>query len=673
MPEANQDQRDPIDFRPAGAVAGAALPAKSLWDYVRHDYPTYKKLLEAAEDATTADGNVDIAKVLKKIKPGDYGISGLQGGEDPFTNVLVHGSFGASGGPGAHGQIAGPNVKVDPRYSRTPKGEMPPDLSYLSNDAGDLFSDVQARNPEKFRQAIERGKDKVDDWVDDGMTGTDTYGNMKERLRARSKDKKLLDIKARQKAWAAYDKSTTNAKPPKGARPSAQELAKLQDLEGLKGKSVKNFKKFLAKPALSEFFDPKTPTGKADDFLSSVRSDITSKHPAAMEAANNAKRQKLRALAEQFGEKYKNDPRMKALATSLQEQAEQVGVPGPALARSQLFKPKKFETFVPSVLHGGMNPGSNRTNMTPLEYIGFRGLDFEDGPFSPAQWKAYKKDPSVGYGFSTMLRELREQPANYAADIARNRMRPGDMYAHSADNIYRHTSLEGSKLHPGGYYFGPKGTLWMRPKTPVDPKALEALLKAEGVKGYGIGNAALGAIGEITGLSNLAKYVPGFNKVVNTDQCSGHMCGSFPATVYEALGKTKSKFPNAITLPNRVALSGEFEPIIATNKQLLLKQLRMAGGRRMLLGAGAMGLMGGAGYAGTGALQNSVRSALPAPAPAPMPAPKPSFLPPNLRGLGKYAPVAAVGAGGLAALAAAHAWGRSRRKKPTEALSPAPA
>jgi len=660
MPADNQDQKRPIDFRPAGAVAGAALPAKSLWDYVRHDYPAYKKLLEAAEDATTADGHVDVAKVLRTIKPGDYGISGLQGSTDPFTNVLVHGSFGASGGPGAHGQIAGPNVKAHHSVSRTPKGEMPPDLAFLRNDRGDLFSDIEAKDPKRFLNASNRGYE----WADDGTAGTDTYGNTKERLRGRAKE--LAPLQKRQRAWEAYDKSTSNAKPPKDPRLSTEELAKLQRLQKLRSTSVRDFKKFLSRPELQQFAEPKTPTGKADDFLSSVRSDVTAKHPAAIEAANNAKRQKIKSLADLFGEKYKNNPRMKALSTDLMKQVDQVGVPGPAPARSAIFKPKKFETFVPTVLHGGMNTG--RTNMTPLETLGFRGLDFVDGPFSPKQWRAYQKDPSAGYGWSLLMKELRNQPADYAADVARAKMRPGSMYVPEADNVYKHTILEGSRLHPRGHYYGPKGTLWLRPKGPDVGGALDPLLKAEGLKGYAIGNAGLGAIGEITGLSNLAKYIPGFNKNVNT--CDGHMCGSFPATVYEALGKTKSKFPNAITLPNRVAISGEFEPLLATNKQLLLKQLRMAGGRRALLGAGAMGLMGAAGYKATGAIQNAARSAMPAP--APVPTPTPSAMP-SFKGMGKYAPALALGAGGAAALAAAHAWGRSRRKKPDNELGAAPA
>ena len=112
MPASNADQsqnRGGIDIRPVGAVAGASLPAKSLLDYLRHDYPAYRRLLEAAEDATDINGNADLKKILATIQPGDFGLSGLQGGGNP----LVHGSHIGSGGIGAHGQIAGPYVKTD--------------------------------------------------------------------------------------------------------------------------------------------------------------------------------------------------------------------------------------------------------------------------------------------------------------------------------------------------------------------------------------------------------------------------------------------------------------------------------------------------------------------------------------------------------------------------------
>ena len=657
MPPAKQDPRDSIDFRPAGAVAGAALPAKSLLDYFRHDYPTYKKLLEAAEDATDIRGNVDINKVLKTLKPGDFGLSGLQGG-DALTNVLVQGSHAASGGVGAHGQIVGPNVKVKSTLAKTPKGEMPPDLTFLKNEAGEMHAPALAKNRQKFVDAIPTDGNPTHY----GTAGTDTYGNMKEQLQARSKQ--LGDLKARVKAWDAYDKSTSNAKPPKGARPSAQEMARLQKLEGLKGKSVKNFKKFLAKPELKKFFDPKTPTGKADDFLAGIRGDMA-QTPAAQQAANELKKQKLTDLADRLSAKSPANPKLKDIAENLRTQVDSVGVPGPAPAKSKLFKPKQFETFVPTVLHGGMHDTAIHRSGT-VDAIAHH---FQDA-FSPEQYKKFKADPSVPYGFSYLRDALRDNASWKPHDAAVAARRPGAMYGHYSDNLYRHTLNEGSSINPGGWYGGRKGTLYLRPKKGVDPAMLEKLIKQEGLKPYATGNAALGAIGEITGLSNLAKYIPGFNKAVNT--CDSHMCGSFPAKVYEAAGSIKNKFPAAITLPNRVAITEGFEPLIATNKQLLLKQLRTGGGRRALLGAGAIGLMGAAGYNTTGAAQNAVRSAMPKAAPPAVPMPAPSMMP-SFKGMGKYAPVAAVGAGSAAALAAAYAWGRSRRKKPADELSPAPA
>lgn len=657
MPAARQDQRDSIDFRPVGAVAGAALPAKSLLDYFRHDYPTYKKLLEAAEDATDIRGNVDINKVLKTLKPGDFGLSGLQGG-DPFSSVLVQGSHAASGGIGAHGQIVGPNVKVKSTLSKTPKGEMPPDLTFLKNEAGEMHAPALAKNRQKFLADIQVLDEANPTHY--GTAGSDTYGNMKEQLRARSKQ--LGDLKARVKAWDAYDKSTSNAKPPKGARPSAQEMAKLQNLEGLKGKSVKNFKKFLAKPELKTFFDPKTPTGQADDFLAGIRGDMA-QTPAAQQAANELKKQKLTDLADRLGAKSQTNPKLKDIAENLRTQVDSVGVPGPVPAKSKLFKPKQFETFVPTLMHGGMHDTAIHRN-TPLAM-----LAEVPAAFGSEQYKKYKADPTEGYGFSAVRKFYRDNASYKPHDAAVAARRPGAMYGHYSDNLYRHTLNEGSSLNPPGWYWGRKGTLYMRPKKGVDPATLEKLFKQEGLKPYASGNAAVAAIGEITGLSNLAKYIPGFNKAVNT--CDGHMCGSFPAKVYEAAGSIKNKFPAAITLPNRVAITKGFEPLIATNKQLLLKQLRTGGGRRALLGAGAIGLMGAAGYNTTGVAQNAVRSVMPKAAPPIVPMPTPSMLP-SLNNMGKYAPVAAVGAGSAAALAAAYAWGRSKRKKPTGELSPAP-
>jgi hypothetical protein len=93
------------------------------------------------------------------------------------------------------------------------------------------------------------------------------------------------------------------------------------------------------------------------------------------------------------------------------------------------------------------------------------------------------------------------------------------------------------------------------------------------------------------------------------------MCGSLPASFYEAAGSIKNKYPTALTLPNRVAITEGFEPLLATNKQLLLKQLGQGAVRRVAAGAGAIGLMGALGYQGASLAQNAVQRAATAAAP----------------------------------------------------------
>ena len=683
MPADKQDQQRSIDLRPAGAVAGAALPAKSLLEYMR-DYPAFKRMVEMAEDARTAPtakhprGLVNIKKILDNVRTGDYGLSGVQGSSDWFTNTLVGGSNAASGGAGAHGQIAGPNVKVHHNISKTPKGQMTPDLAFLRNDHGELYSPFLAKDREKFIRATEQDVP----WVDTGNRGTGEYGEAKAKLTAAAKQKatKLQQIRAQQKAWAQYDAAggsavSGNVKP-KFSRPSSQALT---DARKQRVGSLGEFRRVLDTLKKHDDFFTKdlTPATQADEFLAGLR------HPASQAAENSAKKQRLTALAEKFKTQAATNPRMKALSNSILDQVDNVGVPGPAFARSTAFKPKKYETFIPTVLHGGMHNNQNVLGAdTPLSHI----AKYIGSAFSPAQFKAYMRGEER-YGPFAMMDWLRDNKALQAKQMQQAKDWPGMMYYHnsgkltnetagrtprfrgagtSADNVYRHTILEGSRMDPAGHYFGPKSTLWMRPNSPVDSAALEKLIKAEGLKPYAPGNAAVGAIGEITGLSNLAKYVPGFNKAT----CQGNMCGSFPAHVYEQLGVLKNKYPASITLPNRVALQG-FTPTVVSNKQLMLKQLRTAGGRRALLGVGAMGLMGAAGYSATGAAQNALSSAV-KPISPPVPVPTPNTMP-SFKGMGKYAPIAAVGAGSLAALAAAHAWGRSRRKKPADELSPTPA
>jgi hypothetical protein len=126
-------------------------------------------------------------------------------------------------------------------------------------------------------------------------------------------------------------------------------------------------------------------------------------------------------------------------------------------------------------------------------------------------------------------------------------------------------------------------------------------------------------------------------------------------------------------LPGKLLLDDGVKIIGVQNKARVISDLlRKTMPRRVALGLGAAGLMGSAGYGAAGLAHNALRGAV-KPVPPPVPVPTPSAMP-SFKGMGKYAPIAAVGAGGLAALAAAHAWGRSRRKQnPDEELSAAPA
>jgi hypothetical protein len=140
MPAQESSSKAPFDYRPVGAGIAALPPGVSLLEYIFREYPQYRKILESAPDATLANGLVDLKKVMKEVQPGDFGLSGLQGGGDLFTNTLVRGSHAASGGPGAHGQVAGPYVRPHWSVTGVPKGELGAPLPYLINDRGELYS-----------------------------------------------------------------------------------------------------------------------------------------------------------------------------------------------------------------------------------------------------------------------------------------------------------------------------------------------------------------------------------------------------------------------------------------------------------------------------------------------------------------------------------------------------
>jgi hypothetical protein len=630
------DQNAPFDYRPVGAVAGASLPTVGLLEYLLREYPQYRKMLEAAPDATLPNGNVDLRKVLTTINPGDFGVSGLQGGGSTFTNALVHGSHGASGGVGAHGQIAGHYVRPHWKITGAEPGELGPALAYLMNERGELYSPEMATNPERFAKRLDA------DALDAGR-GTEQYGYAKERLRSRTAQ--LAKAQARQKAWDTYDKAVRSgdaaAVRPATPRPSANEL---DDLLKSKTRSVSDFKTLLADikknsgntqtghVGTTRTGNPKAvwqtapffegPHTAAKDFERQLQhmTDSASRHEMLARRFDEmgAKNPKLKAIADELRldqptmwDRLAKNLEARGVKTPTQQKTieallQAAGGDASALPRSALFKPKQFETFVPSLLHGGMHANAVQ-GMSPTDYAAFAAADTGEKLWQEGPSSAYKTMREWLADFSNFTKH---QPARDAAQASK---RPQTLFNPSADNVYKHTVAEGSSQNPLGYYragnkeLGHKGTLWMRPKGNIDSDNLLQAFKQEAWKPYNATGAGGTALGEITGLNRLRGL---FGR---GGACTGHHCGSFIPAVYEAAGAAKPGGPVQAVLPNRAALSDIFEPVLVTHKGQMLKDLAKGAFRRTGAGLGAIGLMGAAGYGLTGLGQSFLRGAPKAP------------------------------------------------------------
>lgn len=652
MPAQDSSSSAPFDYRPVGAVAGASLPAASLLEYIFREYPQYRKILESAEDATLPNGLVDLRKVMEKVKPGDFGLSGLQTSEDPFTNVLVQGSHVASGGPGAHGQVAGPYVRPSVNTAPAPKGEMGPPLSFLMNDRGEIYSPEMARDPKKWRKAF------VDSNYDN-MRGADWYGEAKERLRSRTQQ--LSQLKARQRAWNAYDAAVqagNAARPPEVPRPTEQEINKLLQA---KTKAVSGLKRFLgrvnedagktltgemSRTGNRERWTPTSDSGffggprtKARDFDKQLEyiTGRAGRHEALAKrfdelAAKNPKfkqiAQELRMtdgelwdrMARNFEARGAKTPAQKRTIESLFAAAG--GNPN-ALPKSQLFKPKQFETFVPSLLHGGMNTTTKA--LTPIEYA-VRSLfhEYDDAGKNittpsvlSSTYDAWRKGGVKGVqdnindwleGYKYYTNPTRD---SVYAEVARElKQQPQKLVPASGDNVYKHTVAEGSSQNPRGHWraegatMGHKPTLWMRVKDNLRGKFTEQdfLRQARrmGNDPYAAAGAGQTAVSEVLGLNRFRRM---FGR-----GCAGGHCGGGPARMFGRL--LQGQFPGDPNtyLPNRVALSNAFEPVLVTHKAQALRDLTKGFRGRVGAGLGAIGLMGAAGYGLTGLGQGLLRS-----------------------------------------------------------------
>ena len=155
------DNENGVDLRTLGATGGAALPTIGLLEYLFSTLPKYRKLIQDAPDWSTVDGNVDIGKAMRTLRPGDFGVAGLQRSKDgPLVDFLINGSAASSGGPGAHGQMVGPYIQAPYSVANTPKSGKPPALPFLMNERGESYNSSLARNRQKFIYEIAPNTDK---------------------------------------------------------------------------------------------------------------------------------------------------------------------------------------------------------------------------------------------------------------------------------------------------------------------------------------------------------------------------------------------------------------------------------------------------------------------------------------------------------------------------------
>jgi len=564
MPPADQPQ---TDFRPYGAAAGAALPGASLLEYLFRTYPQYRKLIEEAPDWTRADGNVDVARAMKELRPGDFGLAGLQRSKDgPLVDFLIQGSASASGGPGAHGQIVGPYLRTPHRVANVAAGADTRPLAFLMNHNGELFSPALAKNRDKF---ISETVPNAAEYLT-SAGGANRYGLLKEKLRALSGQ-----IKA----------------DPNNAKFTAQ-----------RDRAVQQFKRLLTKErttptggaystGVGEFFT--SPTTQHQDNLAELRQ--------LNNTTGDAAKDRLAALAKQF-ETRGTGTKNKALAEEIRKAIGRVGDPN--RATSKLFKPKAFETFVPALHHGGtMGAGHD-----PLIHW-FTSLP-------PSVQKEVSS--RTGVGLRELRRQLRENVKAVASDRRMVKKNPWSFFTQRfngglTDSVYDDLIKDKSTLAPKGYYFDtPRSTVWARMADNVDEGRLAKQLAVEGAQPYASTGAISAGAKEVMGLNALHRWLPWTQKLplvgTNARTCIGHHCGSYPSAVHAGAGISKSVLPHADVLPSTKLLDKGVKILGVTNKANLLKSMPHMAGRRTLLGLGAMGLMGAAGW-GAGGVANALRSA----------------------------------------------------------------
>lgn len=638
------DAQTTTDYRPYGAAAGASLPTLGVLEYLLKTRPEILRKMKDAPDWTLANGDIDVARAVRTLRPGDFGVAGLQTTNDKHTNFLVRGSAIASGGPGAHGQVVGANLQSPYEWSYLPQSGPTTDLPFLMNERGELYSMDYGENYEKIHDIRARRKawddydaaraagkpatkpdsarpsDKEVKWFVDALTGKDVdaddviipsdhtralgYGKHKETIRYRAR--RILELQKQMGPEEVQRLRSLKPKERKAIRLSkeyspAKEWLQLRKEQGRVSTAKRDgvgavdlFRNYMRRPELRAFFEQQ-PNAEANAALSRV---LRNSAGAATEeaAVRSARLQKLLPLAEQFETR---GPRGKQIAESIRAAVAE----GPKASRLPRFNPKKYETFIPTLHHGG---------------IAGAGIDpyaLTASNIRPAIQEAIEKR-SPSHVLKTLQDTLGENAKLLQQEAEVIRQNPHQIYQphytsinkkNWIDSVFNATAQDGSRMRPAEFADtatygpgGPRATTWARFKTPPPAQKLHEGLARNAASAYAGSHATGAGIKEVLGLNSLRRLIPGLGVSKQSPPCWGNHCGSLPGRVFAETGNIKKpKLPFMDTLPATYLANPDVEIVGIANKARAMKDFSRLARGRVGAGLGAAGLMGALGYGAT--------------------------------------------------------------------------
>lgn len=616
------------DYRPYGAAAGASLPALGVLEYLFKTRPEILRKLKAAPDWTLANGDIDVASALKTLQTGDFGVSGLQSSGDKATDFLVHGSAIASGGPGAHGQVVGRNVQTPHTWSRMAENARTPDLPFLMNERGELYSPRYGKDYKRFQDIRSRQEEwaAYDDarkagkkvpkptgnrpskrelsFFKDLAAGEGTpasahsaldYGRHKETMRGRARQ--LQELKQLQRA-----EQLTPA-----------QAKQLEKLKGAQRNAATRFRRFLRDPNLRAFFDQQ-PTAARDANFETIQR-MADEMAGTPNPAVKARVSRLSDLSRMFEQR--GTQRSQQIADMIQRATTQTPGVRPAPSRP-LFNPRQFERFIPTLHHGGLAG----TGDDPILHAIANATPAVRGEISNL----------TGIGVNDLRRRLAENAKELAADRAYVAQNPNAIYRPTwgrpdskkikdygpnfVDTVFDATATDGSRMRPANMpgtaaygAGGPRSTTWARWLGGVDDARLHDGLVEQVGKSY----ASTGAVGagakETLGINTLRRLFPILDRTqMGGRSCWGNHCGSMPAQVFERTRNYLPKIPFLDTLPGTLLADPNVEIVGVANKARALKDFARLGRMRTAAGLGAAGVMGALGYGATHLLGGKPRA-----------------------------------------------------------------